>query len=260
LERLEAAVCASAAAVVLNTEELRQNFIDRYPDVAHKFVTITNGFNFGSEAYQVTAQSESYKGLGGAYELCHFGNVYGGRNATSLFQAVMELHQESRVHPHQIRLRFVGTWEVGDSASQELAKYLEQEGFLRYEPPLPHRLCLQEMAAAHTLLILQPHSTVRIPAKTYEYIASGRPILLIGEEGAASHLIERHRLGRWCQNAVPAIKTLIAEIVAGKTMINPPAREDIRQFEYSVLTNQLSDVLNKVMLGEPVSEGRSSKT
>jgi len=260
LEKLEAAVCASAAAVVLNTEEMRQNFIDRYPDVAHKFVAITNGFNFGSETYQDAAQSESYTGLGGTYELCHFGNVYGGRNATSLFQAVMELHRESRLHPHQFRLRFIGSLEIEDIASQELIKYLEQEGFLRCEPPLPHRLCLQEMAAAHTLLILQPHSAVRIPAKTYEYIASGRPIILIGEEGAASHLIERHRLGRWCQDGVPAIKTLIAEIVAGETKINPPAREDTRRFEYSVLTNQLSDVFDKVMLGEAVSGVSSPKT
>ena len=253
-------MCASAAAVVVNTEELRQNFIDRYPDLAGKFVTITNGFNFGSEAYQVTTQSESYKGREGTYELCHFGNVYGGRNATSLFQAVMELHKESRLLPHQLRLRFVGSWKVADPASQELAKYLEQEGFLRCEPPLPHRLCLQEMAAAHILLILQPHSAVRIPAKTYEYIASGRPIILIGEEGAASHLIERHRLGRWCQNAVPTIKALIADIVAGETMINPPASEDIRRFDYSVLTNQLSNVFDKVMLGEPVSGLSSPKT
>jgi hypothetical protein len=165
----------------------------------------------------------------------------------------MELHKESRLRPHQFRLRFVGSWEIADPASQELAKYLEQEGFLRCEPPLPHRLFLQEMTAAHTLLILQPHSAVRIPAKTYEYISSGRPIVLIGEEGAASHLIERHRLGRWCQNAVPAIKALIADIVAGRAVINPPNREDITRFDYSVLTSQLSNVFDKVMLGWPLT-------
>jgi hypothetical protein len=239
--------------VVVNTEELKQNFIDRYPELAEKFVTITNGFNFERDAYQGKAQSESSNGPGGTYELCHFGNVYGGRNAAYLFQAVMELHKESRLRPHQLKLRFVGSWEVADRASQELANYLEQNGFLQCEPTIPHQLCLREMAAAHTLLVLQPHSALRIPAKTYEYIASGRPIILIGEEGAASHLIERHRLGRWCRNEVPEIKKLITDIVSGTTVLNPPGREDIRRFDYRVLTNRLGNVFDKVMLGEQVN-------
>jgi hypothetical protein len=164
----------------------------------------------------------------------------------------MELHKESRLRPHQLKLRFVGSWEVADRASQELANYLEQKGFLQCEPTIPHQLCLREMAAAHTLLVLQPHSALRIPAKTYEYIASGRPIILIGEEGAASHLIERHRLGRWCRNEVPEIKKLITDIVSGTTVLNPPGREDIRRFDYRVLTNRLSNVFDKAMLGQRV--------
>jgi hypothetical protein len=41
---LERGVCAAAARVILNTEELRLRFCSVYPEWQHKFVTITNGY------------------------------------------------------------------------------------------------------------------------------------------------------------------------------------------------------------------------
>lgn len=248
-ERLEAAVCLSAAAVVANTEELRLEFVKRYPSLAQKFVTITNGFNFESRGLQVQTNHPLSPDRTSVLEFCHFGNVYRDRNAAALLRAVLELHNESRLTSAQVRLRFVGSWETEDRVSQELIKQLEQVGLLRRQPPLPHRQCLQEMVAAGALLILQPHSNARIPAKTYEYIASGRPIVLIGEEGAASHLIQKNRLGVWCHNSVPAIKSLIASILDRKTIVTAPAREDVGRFHYRQLTGQLADLFNALSPG-----------
>lgn len=259
-ERLEATVCHSAAAIIANTEELRLEFLRRYPSLSHKFVTITNGFNRAVAPIQESRTDENLRKDSDVVELCHFGNVYGDRSAYAVFRAVSELYWESRLSPARFRLRFVGSWEIQHPETLELAKQLEDAGLLRREPLIPHDECMRQMASATALLILQPHSATRIPAKTYEYIAARRPIILIGEEGAASHLIERHRLGRWCQNAVPAIKTLFAEIVERENMIKPPAVKDIAPFEYRVLTKQLGAVFDKVMSGEPVTGLSSPKT
>lgn len=243
-ERLQAAVCLSADAVVANTEELRLEFVKRYPMLAHKFVTITNGFNCESQGLELQTKHPMSSERNSVFEFCHFGNIYGGRNVTPLFQAVLELHNESRLTSTQVRLRFVGGWETENYVPQDLIKQLEKMGLLQRQPSIPHRHCLQEMAAAGALIILQPHSTTRIPAKLYEYISSGRPIVLIGDEGAASHLIQKNRLGVWCQNSVVAIKGLIASIVDGTTIVTVPAREDVRQFHYRQLTGQLADLFN----------------
>lgn len=246
-EKLEAAVCSAADAIVANTEELRVEFQEKYPHLASKFVTITNGYNFVGGSAESTGVGRVSRMGGERFELCHFGNVYGDRNAVSLLQAIMELHQESRVSPSRLIIRFVGAWEISDPVLDDLAKQLEQVGLFRREPPISHQLCLQEMALADALLILQPHSAVRIPAKTYESIASGRPIILIGEEGAASHLIERHRLGKWCRNSVPSIKTMLEAILDRTTRIETPTKADVERFDYKVLTGRLADVFNKVV-------------
>ncbi|MGQ0554983.1 MAG: glycosyltransferase [Nitrospiraceae bacterium] len=242
---LERAVCSSAEAIVANTEELRLEYVGRYPHLAKKFVTITNGYNIEGEVLQTSAvESERTDQV---YELCHFGNVYGDRNARMLLHAVAELQRERRLGENRFRVRFVGKWDMIDPESQTLSKQLEQERVFRREAPIPHHLCLKDMASATALLILQPHSNVRIPAKTYEYIASGRPIILIGDEGAASHLIERHRLGRWCRDSVPAIKEMLLSILNGTAPIDPPARADIKRFDYKSLTGQLAGVFDGIV-------------
>jgi glycosyltransferase involved in cell wall biosynthesis len=242
---LEGAVCSSAEAIVANTEELRLEYMSRYPHLAGKFETITNGYNFEGESRQaIGTKSERGEGV---FELCHFGNVYGDRNVRVFLQAVAELERERRLDSKRFRIRFVGTWDITDHESQSLAKQLEQEGLFRREAPIPHHLCLKEMASATALLIMQPHSNVRVPAKTYEYIASGRPIILIGDEGAASHLIERHRLGKWCRDSIPAIKNMLLSMLDGTAPIDPPAKEDVQRFDYKVLTGQLAGLFDRIV-------------
>jgi len=245
-EKLEARICQGAAAIVANTEELRAEFVKRYPALAAKFVTITNGFNFAPVRSESTLGKKKSHGEG-IVELCHFGNIYGGRSAASLFQAVSELYEERAIEASRFRIRFVGVWADEDRNTSELSARLAKAGLLKIDPPVSHQQCLQEMADAQLLLILQPHSTVRIPAKTYEYIASGRPILLIGEEGAASRLIQQHRLGIWCRESVPAIKSMLASLASGAAKVMPPAQQDTARFDYRVLTGQLAGLFEKVL-------------
>jgi hypothetical protein len=52
------------------------------------------------------------------------------------------------------------------------------------------------MAAASCLLALQPGTTVSVPGKLYEYLAIGRPILAIAEEGETADLVRASGLGK----------------------------------------------------------------
>jgi glycosyltransferase involved in cell wall biosynthesis len=51
---------------------------------------------------------------------------------------------------------------------------------------------LQEMVNASALLIVQPVTTVSIPAKLYEYMAAGRPVLALAEPGGETAELVRH--------------------------------------------------------------------
>ena len=56
-------------------------------------------------------------------------------------------------------------------------------------PRMPRRDSLAEMMAASALLLVQPGHPLSIPAKVYEYLATGRPILAIADEGETANLV-----------------------------------------------------------------------
>jgi glycosyltransferase involved in cell wall biosynthesis len=66
---------------------------------------------------------------------------------------------------------------------------------VEFVPRLPRAETLREMSEASCLLILQPGTTVAVPGKLYEYLAVGRPILALTEEGETADLVRESGLG-----------------------------------------------------------------
>ena len=251
-KRLEQSVCTSAARVITNTEELRLKLCDDYPQLRNKCITIPNGFDregcteedgTNTLMHQPATQSVDVGGV----ELCHFGTVYGKRSPMQLLQAMWELHEERLVTADQIRMRFVGAWEVTDPRCEKLAQELEKHGFLRRDAPVPHQVCLRQMASAKALLIIQPDSPLQVPGKIYEYIAVGRPLLLIGGEGATAKLVERHQLGLSCPNDVSRIKPLLRQVAREDLALKPPGKGCTDRFDYRTLSGELAQSLDTVL-------------
>ena len=242
---LERAVCSAASRVVANTEELRRQFCIDHPRLEEKCITITNGYD--SDALRRTGHDEYQADLENkpVLELSHFGTVYGSRNPLPLFQAVTDLLEANLIQPHQLRLRFVGLWQVADDRCEALVRALELRGVVRRETALPREKYLEEMAQSSLLLVLQADFPLQIPAKLYEYVASGRPILVIGEEGATANLVNRHSLGRCCPNVVSPLKELLWSLIQGHTQIKSPPQTKITQFHYRALTGELASVFDQ---------------
>lgn len=239
--RLERQVCEQSAVVIANTEELRQQFAADHPQIRDRFVTITNGFDSATVA---AARSD-----GERFDLCHFGTVYGGRAPVNLLRAIEMLADAGALHPARFRLRFVGRWEVDRADCNELAARLGARGLVTREAPIPHDACLSEMQRAGALLVLQSGFPLQVPAKIYEYVATGRPIAFVGDEGATASLIRRHALGLACPDDVAAARTMVQTLT---TAAAPSGRTDRGQFHYRALTAQLAAVLDRAVGLEPM--------
>lgn len=243
--RLERSVCRAAARVVLNTVELRDQFATDYPDLTDNFVAIPNGFD--STAFAEADQpARALEGVrddpAPALDLWHFGTVYGRRSPLALLTAIDMLLADGRIRAGSLRVRFVGRWEGDDhNPATRLARKLEGLGVVSREPAVPHQTCVALMRRAQALLVLQPDSPLQVPGKIYEYIATGRPLLVIGGEGATTALVNRHRLGRCCLNQVEPIHRLLAELTSGAGLAPPPAGE-MDRFDYRRLTGQLAEL------------------
>jgi glycosyltransferase involved in cell wall biosynthesis len=246
--RLERSICRTASRIVTNTEELRQRLCVEYPEIEQKCIAISNGFDpeiLGIDTGNVDGVEEQEL-LTKGYVLCHFGTVYGKRTPGLLFQAVWELYQEGVLKPEHLRLRFVGAWESTDEACNNLAQDLEKHGLLKREPPISHQSCVKHMKQASVLLVVQPESPLQVPGKIYEYIAVGRPLLLVGGEGATAGLVQRHNLGLTCSNEVKELKQTLHRLVSGSISLTPPDRQTVDLFSYRRLASSLADALNAV--------------
>jgi glycosyltransferase involved in cell wall biosynthesis len=113
----------------------------------------------------------------GAITLLHSGIVYPSeRDPTALFVALAQLKCRGEIQPGQLIVRFRAS--VHEDLMRKLAASHAVEPFIELCPPIPYREALAEMLRADGLLVMQASNcNEQIPAKIYEYLRAGRPIL-----------------------------------------------------------------------------------
>jgi glycosyltransferase involved in cell wall biosynthesis len=171
----ERSVLREADAVVVNTPLVRELFREAYPEYAAKFTTVANGYD--PEAFPPPAAAPTATRNGTPPVLLHAGELYLDRDPRPLFDALQTLQREG----HPCRLRLLG--RCNDPAL-DLEAEAQARGLAELElaDQVPYHQALGAMAAADLLLLLDtPGRRVGVPAKLYEYLGAGRPVLALAE-------------------------------------------------------------------------------
>lgn len=185
--RLEAGVFESANRVVLNTERALAFYRLRYPHLPpDRMSAIPNGFD-GQDTTPTGSQNIHAKRK---FTLVHSGTLYQKtRSGCNLVRAVSSLVGNGHIPADAIELHFYGNLDPAtrqELESSNLSSVIQQHGYVS------HRESLQALQMAD-LLVLIPStgagSELYIPAKLYEYLAAGKPILAMAEAGAAADLV-----------------------------------------------------------------------
>ena len=111
--------------------------------------------------------------------MLHSGVVYPSeRDPTQLFMALGQLKMKGILGPRDLRIRFRASGH--DELLRGLAETHGAQDFIELCPPIPYREALGEMMAVDALLVMQASNcNAQIPAKIYEYLRAGRPILAL---------------------------------------------------------------------------------
>jgi glycosyltransferase involved in cell wall biosynthesis len=126
--------------------------------------------------------------------LLHAGSLYGARNPAPLLRSLRNAIARGAIEPARVRLRFVG--RVGVTGLHAAVGDLGLEQVVEFASHVPRRVILQEMLDASALLVVQPVTTVSVPAKLYEYMGAGRPVLALAEPGGeTAEIIRRYNAG-----------------------------------------------------------------
>jgi glycosyltransferase involved in cell wall biosynthesis len=177
-KRIEERALSRAALSVFTTPSAASEYRRRYPDAAVRVRVLENGYD--EESFATADFSEASRPLiPGALTLLHSGIVYPSeRDPTQLMAALRRLHDAGTITPDCLRVRFRAPVSV--DLMRRIAADHGVTAYVELLPPIPYKTALAEMLRADGLLVMQASNcNAQIPAKLYEYMRAGRPMVCL---------------------------------------------------------------------------------
>lgn len=215
---VERRVAARATAATFCTATARDIFMERHGWPAERCAVIANGFD--ELEFEAAARLPSLRRPGRVH-LVHSGTLYPGpdRDPTSLLTAVAALRTRGAL-PAGLRITLRATGF--DAVYRPTLDRLGLADVVELAPALGHREALREVLDADGLLLFQGHtSNPAIPAKAYEYLRAGRPILaLVAQDGETAGLLQRCGVGNFApiddpRRIEPVLEQFLASLATG---------------------------------------------
>jgi len=168
-----------ASYVIFTAASTRRMYLDRYPMLSSdRCLLIPNGYDEDDFSSLQPSRHEKAP-VTEPVRLLHTGVIYPEeRDPLPFFRALSRLKQEGRISAADLRivLRGSGSEKLFESA----IKLLRIEDIVELLPHIPYRQALQECTDSDGLLLFQAaNCDHQIPAKAYEYLRLGKPILAL---------------------------------------------------------------------------------
>jgi glycosyl transferase family 4 len=184
---LERVVAQRADAVIANTDAALVRWQEEFPSFSHKFHVIWNGFDPEERIKPLPILCRECK------ILSHVGELYHGRNATPILESIARLLAAKRISARRVRVKLIGPAQTGCLPSPEFIHRARSEGWLELVTDLiAKQAALQVAQTSNGLLLIQSQSANHVPAKIFDCLQIGRPILAcIQRNSPAERLLER---------------------------------------------------------------------
>lgn len=237
-----------AQLCMFTTPGAARAYRERYPGAAARIELLENGYD---EESFVTAQADP--GLGealtpGAITLLHSGIVYPEeRDPTQLFAALGRLRQAGQLPDGRLKLRFRAP--VHEALLTALAKTHGIEALVEVLPAVGYQQALREMLRADALLVMQDSNcNAQIPAKLYEYLRAGRPVLCLSDAAGDTEALCRDAGLDTCARLddAQAIAHLLQRLLAGPEALPLPSAAATRRASRLGRSQVLAEHLDRI--------------
>ena len=182
----------------------------------------------------------------------------------SFLYALGELIREKKILKDEIQVVFTGTVSSNYQIRlQDSVRRLDLERVINFTGFVSHKECIKYLMDSDILLLIIESLKGRefsyefsgsVPAKIFEYIYTGVPILAIVPPGFEADLIRKTATGFIAEpNNVNAVKELLYELYRNYkegTLKIEPDREEINKYDRRVLTEKLSGVFEEILSGD----------
>jgi glycosyltransferase involved in cell wall biosynthesis len=187
---IERTIVAQADAVIANTDAAAAMMKRRYPRWSRKIHLIWNGYDPEATVAPAPIPPRSHK------VLVHAGSIYGARHPSLLVAAIERLVAQRQLDPALVRVRLIGDIDPDWlQVTRRQYRALHVAGCMEYvDRRVPQQQAIREMSEADGLLLLDlnaRNATLQVPAKVFDYVLIGRPILAFTGHGSPVEFILR---------------------------------------------------------------------
>jgi len=175
---LESCTMKQADHIICVTENMKKDFINRYPFTRGKISYIPNGYD--PEEYEDLEPLREFDE--DWFVLTHAGTFYGPRSPLPIFEALSRLQRESPELIRKFRLQLIGITEYNGEGIEGIANRFGVGALVKVIPPLNKKKALRYMKGSNALLLVGfkgENSEIQIPGKFFEYMAINKPIFVV---------------------------------------------------------------------------------
>jgi glycosyltransferase involved in cell wall biosynthesis len=241
---LEKLILKRADHIIGMCDHLTNSLKQKTGTTHNKFTTIMNGYD--SDDFQNILDTP----LNDKFTITHCGSISRVSNPEPFLAAVRMLIDEFKEIEQKLKIQFIGT-DIYGHLQQLLHKY-NLTPFIKPIEYLPHHEALKRAMASHLLLITIFKKTKEeiISGKIFEYLGSGKKILLISTGGEVANIIRSLNRGTIVNNSdISNIKNAIYDYFrlfqGGRFNIHKPI--SLKEFDRKYLTGQLAHIFENLL-------------
>ena len=257
---LEKLVVTRATAVVCVTHQHANLLKSLYPTLPqNKFISSPNGYDEVEWSNEAPGNGSVPTAFPSRFTVTYAGSLYEERSPAPIFRAIRQLIDNGEIDADTLQFDFIGWCDTAEgqalrniATEWNLARHVHLHGALARAET--HR----RMTESSLLLLLAENRTLLIPAKAYEYLRAGRPILALApEKGAVADLFARTG-GAWVVDQAndAAITAALRDAYRGWQNGYParlPDQTVVATYDRVHLTGQLAQVLEKIVTSSSLS-------
>jgi len=249
---LERRVVTHADAVVCVTEPHTTLLKAQYPHLPQaKFNTIPNGYD-EAEWSGIRTNYDQPRVRRREFAVAYAGTLEDDRTPEPLFRATRRLIDRDELDPCQIRFDFIGRCDTAHERRLiDIAADWGLEKCLQLHGVLTKAETFGILVQSDLLLLLAEGWPLQIPAKTYEYLRAGVPILALAPSTGAAAALLGTTGGAWVLDPFneSGIQSALSEAYRGWKQGRPSRHPDptvVARFDRAGLVGQLATVLSRI--------------
>lgn len=218
--------------LILNTEGALALYQKHYPKFKHKMTAIPNGFDCLNIPEQSEQNSEKFT-------IMHVGNFYGSRKPDLLLEAIQRIGNPD-IEFVQVGMPFSSYEHYCKSTCIKMVETVSNEEALKL------------MRSASLLYLKQgwEHGVknyIAVAAKTYEYLATGVPILAECPEGDNATIIKQYATQSYVitEESLDLVEKSLREAIKNRNSQHPSVSPElVNKFSRKSTTAMLNDTLD----------------